>query len=210
MIQDDNPVNFVSKAFFKNAYEQLNKFKNLSYDDIRILMKDFYRTEKAFKCSLFTGNNKACEGLVELYDEVIKKMPNYELQNINITQFRDIMILVGRELENEKCINTSLLLGNERFIKPSVIAQVMAIKICQHQNSKNPFAVNEDIIIDNFNQTLNNIPCIYVPIDSSSLVSSAPLNKKDIIVPNIIELTGIDENEVELIILKESDFCNIL
>ncbi len=44
-------------------------------------------------------------------------MPDYELQNINITQFRDIMVLVGRELKNEKCINTSLLSLdiNEKF-----------------------------------------------------------------------------------------------
>ncbi len=39
-------------------------------------------------------------------------MPNYELQNINITQFRDIMVLVGRELKHEQCINTSLLSVN--------------------------------------------------------------------------------------------------
>ncbi|WP_392506525.1 hypothetical protein ACE5D9_01700 [Rickettsia sp. 2024-CO-Wats] len=114
-------------------------------------MQDFYKIEKAFKCTLFTGNNNACEGLVEVYDEVIKKMPNYELQNINITQFRDIMVLVGRELKHGKCINTSLLSVNinEKFLKPSVVTHVKTIEICQQQNSEDPFAINESEI---FNQ----------------------------------------------------------
>ncbi|MGX6960928.1 MAG: hypothetical protein ACIPMY_07020 [Rickettsia endosymbiont of Pentastiridius leporinus] len=109
MTPNDNSVNYISKAFLENAYKQLNEFKNSSYDNILKLTQDFYKIEKAFKCSLLTGNNKACEGLIELYDEVIKKTPDYELQNINIRQFRDIMVLVGRGLKNEKCVNTSLL-----------------------------------------------------------------------------------------------------
>ena len=36
-------------------------------------MQDFHKTEKTFKCALFTGNNNACEGLLELYDAAIKK-----------------------------------------------------------------------------------------------------------------------------------------
>ncbi|MCC8406243.1 MAG: hypothetical protein LN560_01210 [Rickettsia endosymbiont of Sceptobius lativentris] len=138
--------NSKSQEFLINAYKQLNEFKKFSS---RNISEDFLKTEKTFKCALFTGNNNACEGLVELYDEVIKKMPDYELKNINITQFRDIMVLVGRELNNEK------------FFKPSVVTHVKAIEICQKQNSNNPFAVNEDKIIANFNLTLNNFPCIY-------------------------------------------------
>ncbi|MEY4463230.1 MAG: hypothetical protein RLZZ81_201 [Pseudomonadota bacterium] len=192
MPQENN--NSKSQAFLANAYKQLKEFKNLSSDNIRTLTQDFLKIEKAFKCALFTGNNNASEGLVELYDEVIKKMPNYELQNINITQFRDIMVLVGRELENEKCINTSLLSIDidEKFLKPSVVAHVKTIEICQKQNSENPFAINEDKIIENFNLTLDNIPCIYIPIDYSKLVSSIT----------------IDENEVEIITSDNS--CNIL
>ncbi|BBJ31447.1 hypothetical protein RAS_05560 [Rickettsia asiatica] len=116
-----------------------------------------------------------CEGLglVELYDEVIKKIPDYELQNINIIQFRDIMVLVGRELKNEKCIKTSLLSIDidEKFLKPSVIAHIKAIEICQKQNSKNPFAINKNKIIDNFNFTLDSL-CISITIDYSELISS--------------------------------------
>ncbi|HJD60217.1 MAG TPA: hypothetical protein LFW20_06205 [Rickettsia endosymbiont of Omalisus fontisbellaquei] len=165
MPQENNDSSYVSQAFLQNAYEQLKEFKNLSSDNIRTLTQDFLKIEKAFKCALFTGNNNASEGLVELYDEVIKKIPDYELQNINITQFRDIMVLVGRELENEKCINTSLLSGdiNAKFLKPSVVTHVKTIEICQKQNSNNPFAVNEDKIIKEFNLTLNNFPYIYVP-----------------------------------------------
>ncbi|MFP3013012.1 MAG: hypothetical protein ACEY3D_09055 [Rickettsia sp.] len=103
--------------------------------------------------------------------------------NINITQFRDIMVLVGRELNNEKCINTSLLSVkiNEKFFKPSVVAHVKAIELCQKQNSNNPFAVNEDKIIDDFNLTLDRLPCIYVPIDYSELVSSIPTGEDEVI-----------------------------
>ncbi|HJD55713.1 MAG TPA: hypothetical protein LFW21_03575 [Rickettsia endosymbiont of Pyrocoelia pectoralis] len=190
MTQSDDSLNFVSKAFLENAYKQLNEFKNLSCDDIRILMKGFFKTEKAFKCSLFIGNNQAFEGLIELYDEAIRKIPNYELQTTNITQLRDIMVLVGRGLEDKKCVATSLLSDDEKFLAPSVIAQVKAIKICQSKNSKNPFVVNEDKIIDNFNQTLNNISFIYPP-DYSDPAPSIPLNKQDGIDQNIIELIGI-------------------
>lgn len=116
-----------------------------------------------------------CEGLglVELYDEVIKKIPDYELQNINIIQFRDIMVLVRRELKNEKCIKTSLLSIDidEKFLKPSVITHIKAIEICQKQNSKNPFAINKNKIIDNFNFTLDSL-CISITIDYSELISS--------------------------------------
>ncbi|MCZ6902212.1 MAG: hypothetical protein O7C59_11140 [Rickettsia endosymbiont of Ixodes persulcatus] len=71
------------------------------------------------------------------------------------------MVLVRRELENEKCTNTFLLSNiNEKFFKPSVVVHVEAIKICQQQNSTNPFAIIEDKIIENFNLTLNNLPCI--------------------------------------------------
>lgn len=199
MTPNDNSVNYISKAFLENAYKQLNEFKNSSYDNILKLTQDFYKIEKAFKCSLLTGNNKACEGLIELYDEVIKKTPDYELQNINIRQFRDIMVLVGRGLKNEKCVNTSLLSYNEKFLTPSVIAQVKAIKNCQNQNIKNPFVFKEDKIIDNFNQTLNNISCIYPPTKYFPLLSLTLLDEQD----------EIDENEVELITLKESSFYNI-
>ncbi|KHO02969.1 hypothetical protein [Rickettsia felis] len=65
--------NSKSQEFLINAYEQLNEFKKLSSDNSRTLMLDFHKTEKTFKCALFTGNNNACEGLLELYDEVIKK-----------------------------------------------------------------------------------------------------------------------------------------
>ncbi len=172
--------NSKSQEFLINAYKQLNEFKKFSS---RNISEDFLKTEKTFKCALFTGNNNACEGLVELYDEVIKKMPDYELKNINITQFRDIMVLVGRELNNEKCINTSLLSVkiNEKFFKPSVVAHVKAIELCQKQNSNNPFAVNEDKIIDDFNLTLDRLPCIYVPIDYSELVSSIPTGEDEVI-----------------------------
>lgn len=93
------------------------------------------------------------------------------------------MVLVGRELNNEKCINTSLLSVkiNEKFFKPSVVAHVKAIELCQKQNSNNPFAVNEDKIIDDFNLTLDRLPCIYVPIDYSELVSSIPTGEDEVI-----------------------------
>ncbi|CEO17680.1 hypothetical protein RMONA_06620 [Rickettsia monacensis] len=120
-------------------------------------------------------------------------MPDYELQNINITQFRDIMVLVRRELKNEKCINTSLLSLdiNEKFFKPSVVAHVKAIEICQKQNSEDPFVINEYEIIDNFNLTLDSL-CISVTIDYSELVSSITIH----------------EDEVKIITSDNS--CNIL
>ncbi|MCC8467344.1 MAG: hypothetical protein LN589_01135 [Rickettsia endosymbiont of Eriopis connexa] len=102
MPQENSTPSSRSQAFLQNAYEQLNEFKKLSSDNIRTLIQDFHKTEKTFKCALFTGNNNACEGLLELYDAAIKKIPKYELQNINITKFRDITVLVGRELKNEK------------------------------------------------------------------------------------------------------------
>ncbi len=172
--------NSKSQEFLINAYKQLNEFKKFSS---RNISEDFLKTEKTFKCALFTGNNNACEGLVELYDEVIKKMPDYELKNINITQFRDIMLLVGRELNNKKCINTSLLSVkiNESFFEPSVVAHVKAIEICQKQNSNNPFTVNEDKIIDDFNLTLDRLPCIYVPIEYSELVCLIPTGEDEVI-----------------------------
>ena len=173
MPQENSTPSSRSQAFLQNAYEQLNEFKKLSSDNIRTLMQDFHKTEKTFKCALFTGNNNACEGLLELFDAAIKEIPKYELQNINITKFRDIMVLVGRELKNEKCIKTSLLSRDidEKFLKPSVVTHVKAIKICQQQNNNNPFAINEDKIIDNFNLTINNFPCIYVPEKYSELLS---------------------------------------
>ena len=104
------------------------------------------------------------------------------------------MVLVGRELKNEKCMNTSLLSVkiNEKFFEPSVVAHVKAIEICQKQNSNNPFAVNEDKIIDDFNLTLDRLPCIYVPIKYSKLVCLMD-----------------DENEVK-IIASEDSWYNIL
>ncbi|WP_045820735.1 hypothetical protein [Rickettsia felis] len=110
-------------------------------------------------------------------------MPNYELQNINITQFRDIMVLVGRELNNKKCMNTSLLSVkiNEKFFKPSVVAHVKAIEICQKQNSNNPFAVNEDKIIANFNLTIDSLPFIYAPTNFSKLIPLIPTNEDEVI-----------------------------
>ncbi|CEO17681.1 hypothetical protein RMONA_06625 [Rickettsia monacensis] len=73
MPQENSNPSYTSQAFLTNAYKQLNEFKKLSSNNIRTLMQDFYKIEKAFKCALFTGNNNACEGLVELYDEIIKK-----------------------------------------------------------------------------------------------------------------------------------------
>ncbi|AFB21080.1 hypothetical protein [Rickettsia canadensis] len=47
----------MSQAFLKNAYEQLNEFKKLSYENIRTLMEDRNKVDKTFKCALFTVNN---------------------------------------------------------------------------------------------------------------------------------------------------------
>ncbi|BDU60655.1 hypothetical protein FLA4_10650 [Candidatus Rickettsia kotlanii] len=56
MLQENNNPSYLSQAFLTNAYEQLNGFKKLSSNNISTLMQDFCKIEKAFKCTLFTGN----------------------------------------------------------------------------------------------------------------------------------------------------------
>ncbi|WP_017442899.1 hypothetical protein [Rickettsia gravesii] len=91
------------------------------------------------------------------------------------------MVLVGRELKHEKYINTSLLSVNinEKFLKPSVVTHVKTIEICQQQNSEDPFTINEDEIITNFNLTLDSLR-IFVTIDYSGLVSSITIDEDEI------------------------------
>ncbi|AFC71188.1 hypothetical protein [Rickettsia australis] len=75
MPQENSAPSYASQAFLTNAYEQLKKFKSLSHNNICTLTQNFLKIVKTFKCVLFTGNNKAFKGLIELYDEAIKKIP---------------------------------------------------------------------------------------------------------------------------------------
>ena len=84
-------------------------------------------------------------------------------------------------MKHEKCINTYLLSVNinEKFLQPSVVTHVKTIEICQQQNSEDPFAINEDEIIENFNLTLDSLR-IFVTIDYSGLVSSITIDEDEI------------------------------
>ncbi|AFB31696.1 MULTISPECIES: hypothetical protein [spotted fever group] len=70
---------------------------------------------------------------------------------------------------------------NEKFLKPSVVTHVKTIEICQQQNSEDPFAINEDEIIENFNLTLDSLRIfVTVTIDYSGLVSSITIDEDEI------------------------------